>query len=299
MEEQRNRESDRRKRINFIKRVILFLLITAIMTPTMLCIWLSIRLAELERKVENMQHRNIVLEGPSSQSFGENSHEEGAKEEQTGTQESVTDDRKKVYLTFDDGPSENTDKILDILKAYNVKATFFVIGNQREGMRERYRRILAEGHTLGIHSYSHEYALVYENMESWKQDVLAIQQYVYDVTGFRPVLYRFPGGSSNTISKVDMRACIRFLNQSGFVYFDWNVSAQDATGATKKAETILENVLNDVAKFDASVVLMHDSAARAVTVEALPQLIERLRTMDAVLLPITSGTKPVQHITVE
>lgn len=301
MGERDNKEYFRRRRVNFIKRAILFLVIVAIMTPTVLCIWLSFRISSLEQKMEILQHRNIVVEKEPSLQSGSGNHEEtqgdssAEKDTQKDTQE-PQDDRRKVYLTFDDGPSENTDKILDILKAYDVKATFFVIGNQREGMKERYQRILAEGHTLGIHSYSHDYAIMYANMEAYEEDVLAIQQYVYDVTGFRPVLYRFPGGSSNTISKVDIRACISFLNRNGLTYFDWNVSSQDASVNTKKAEEILENVLNDVVLFDSSVVLMHDSATKSTTVEALPLLIEKLRAMDAVLLPITSDTEPVQHI---
>lgn len=109
---------------------------------------------------------------------------------------------RRVYLTFDDGPSANTDRILDILAQYGVKATFFVVG--KEGYTDQYRRIVEDGHTLAMHSYSHRYNEVYASLDSYKADLTKLHDYLYELTGEDCRFVRFPGGSSNTVSKVSM-----------------------------------------------------------------------------------------------
>ena len=131
---------------------------------------------------------------------------------------------KKVYLTFDDGPSPNTTRILDILDQYGVKATFFTICSPGEENEESLKRIVSSGNTLAIHSVSHEYSQVYASIDSFKEDVLDMQQWLYEQTGVTTWFYRFPGGSSNKVANCDISDCINFLNEQGFVYFDWNVS---------------------------------------------------------------------------
>lgn len=205
-------------------------------------------------------------------------------------------DVHKVYLTFDDGPSSNTVQILDILKQYNVKATFFVIGREDEESKELYKRIVEEGHTLGMHSYSHKYSLLYDSMDSFTSDFSQIQNYLYEVTGQECLYYRFPGGSSNHVSNTDMTEFIRYLNEQGITYFDWNVSSGDATSQAYTPEELVENVMTDVVKYKTSVVLMHDAETKASTVEALVPMIERLQDMGAELLPIDENTTVVQHI---
>ena len=182
---------------------------------------------------------------------------------------------KKVYLTFDDGPSPNTTRILDILDQYGVKATFFTICSPGEENEESLKRIVSSGNTLEIHSVSHEYSQVYASIDSFKEDVLDMQQWLYEQTGVTTWFYRFPGGSSNKVANCDISDCINFLNEQGFVYFDWNVSSGDASAEY--------------------VVLMHDAGAKTTTVEALPEIIEYLQANDYMILPITANTKPVQH----
>lgn len=109
---------------------------------------------------------------------------------------------QKVYLTFDDGPADNTDAILKVLKKYNVKATFFVVGKTDEYSKKMYQRIVDEGHTLGLHSYSHKYSEIYQNLNSYKNDLTKLSDLIYDVTGVRSRYVRFPGGSSNQVSDV-------------------------------------------------------------------------------------------------
>ncbi len=201
-----------------------------------------------------------------------------------------------VYLTFDDGPSSSTDKILDILQEYDVKATFFVCGKPDSRYTELYKRIVDEGHTLGMHSYSHKYNVIYDSPESFKDDLDKLRRFLNETTGTWSKYYRFPGGSSNTVSQVDMKELVECLNDEGITFFDWNVAGGDATGGATKA-TIYNNVVNNVPRFKHSIVLLHDAADKMSTVEALPEIIEAIQAMDdTVIVPITDDTLPVQHI---
>lgn len=202
---------------------------------------------------------------------------------------------RKVYLTFDDGPGPNTDKILDILEQYGVKATFFVVG--KEGYAEQYRRIVEEGHTLGMHSYSHKYNEIYASLDAYKNDLNKLHDFLYELTGEDCNIVRFPGGSSNTISNVDMRELISYLNEENIVYYDWNVSSGDATGNYKNADRIAENVLDNIDQYNNAIILFHDAAGKDSTVEALPIIIEKiLESSDTVMLPISSDTVKIQHL---
>lgn len=203
---------------------------------------------------------------------------------------------KKVYLTFDDGPSVYTDEILDILKEEDVKATFFVVAKDAS-YNDKYNRIVAEGHTLGMHSYSHVYKTIYANLDSFKNDVDGIHDLLYDVTGVDVRYYRFPGGSSNTVSDVDIQECIQYLDEKGYTYFDWNALNGDAVTETLTAEELNENIMKYVHgnKGD-SIVLMHDLSARHTTVEALPALIHTLKEEGYEIVPIDDTTEPVHHV---
>lgn len=203
----------------------------------------------------------------------------------------------KVYLTFDDGPSIYTQDILDILDEYGVKATFFILGKENDSAREAMKRIAEEGHTLAMHSYTHKYADIYASVESFAEDFAKIQNYIYDVTGVKSTVYRFPGGSSNSVSPMDMAVFARYLDQQDVRFFDWNVSSGDGGRYVLSVDTLLENCTSKISSYDTSVILMHDSAGKKTTVEALPSIIEAILDMeDTVILPITGGTDPVQHI---
>ncbi len=207
-----------------------------------------------------------------------------------------SDDTMKVYLTFDDGPSGSSDQILDILDDYNVKATFFVNGRTDEHSLSVYKRIVDEGHTIAMHSYTHKYSEVYASLNNFKSDLERIQNLIYDVTGVECNYYRFPGGSSNRVSSTDMSVFIDYLDKIGITYYDWNVMSGDATTSPYTSHDLIENVMGDVVKYKSSVVLMHDADNKKATVEALPELIESLQKMGAQLLPIDEDTTVVQHI---
>lgn len=203
---------------------------------------------------------------------------------------------KQVYLTFDDGPSKNTGEILDILKEYDVKATFFVIGKTDKTSKKLYKRIVDEGHTLGMHSYSHKYDIIYNSVEDFDKDFTKLWNLLYDTTGYKPTIYRFPGGSDNGVNKHGMEDFIRYLNKAGISYYDWNVLNGDATGIDYTEEQLIANVLNGVAAKKRSIVLMHDTASKTKTVETLPDILEKLISGGAQILPIDKSVKPIQMI---
>lgn len=205
-------------------------------------------------------------------------------------------DVHKVYLTFEDGPSENTAEILDILKEKGVKATFFVTGQDSEAAHELYKRIVEEGHTLGMHSYSNKYSQIYQSEEHFKEDITKLRAYLFGITGVEPIYYRFPGGSSNQITNVPMENFIHYLNKEGFVYYDWNVSSGDATANAYTTDEIVANVTTDVVKYKTSVVLMHDSSDTAISPEALEAVIDALIDMNAEILPIDEETSVIQAV---
>ena len=168
------------------------------------------------------------------------------------------DGKRVVYLTFDDGPSEYTSKLLDVLKKYNVKVTFFVTG---KGSDDIILREYKEGHKIALHTNSHNYAYVYSSVDNYFNDLNAISQRVERITGYKSKLIRFPGGSSNTVSKSYSRGIMSTLTKEvqnrGYKYFDWNISSGDAGGATT-SDQVYTNVTTRL-KEDASVVLQHDT----------------------------------------
>ena len=182
-----------------------------------------------------------------------------------------------AYLTFDDGPSSNTDDILDILDYYNVKATFFVI--YHKDMENQYKAIVDRGHTIGLHTYSHNYARIYRSEKAFFNDLDRIDAYIYSVTGVHSKIIRFPGGSSNTVSRHYSTDLMPVLKESatrrGYAYHDWNVDSEDAAHNNLDPDKLLANVKRDLTKYRKPDILMHDSGgSKRTTVEALPEIIE-------------------------
>lgn len=183
-------------------------------------------------------------------------------------------DDKVIYLTFDDGPGPYTEKLLNILDEYNVKATFFVTNGYpeyRDMIGEAYRR----GHTIAIHTYSHDYSDVYSSKEAYYDDLNKMQEIIVEQTGEATTLFRFPGGSSNTVSKKYCKGIMSLLTESleedGYHYFDWNVSSADG-GGTTETSVVVNNVINGCSGKRASVVLQHD--IKDFSVDAVAQIIE-------------------------
>lgn len=185
-------------------------------------------------------------------------------------------DKPVVYLTFDDGPSANTETVLDILKANNIKATFFVVNSNVEAHQYLYKRIVDEGHTLGIHTYSHQYTDIYSSVDSYLADFNKLYEKVYELTGVKPTIFRFPGGSINVYNQNLYTELIAEMLRRGFTYYDWNVSSGDA-GVTYSSSAIHSAVVGGVGSKDKSIVLMHDSASKQATAAALQNIIDSLK----------------------
>lgn len=182
-----------------------------------------------------------------------------------------------IYLTFDDGPSANiTPKILDILKENNIKASFFLV-NYSDSNEKLVQREVNEGHTVGIHGYSHEYSKIYRSKDSYLQNIYALQEKIKKSTGITTMYTRFPGGSSNTISrryhKGIMTDLTKELLNRGFKYYDWNICAEDA-GSAKNANDVYNYVVKYLSKKHGNMVLMHDFASNKKGLEALPKIIK-------------------------
>jgi peptidoglycan/xylan/chitin deacetylase (PgdA/CDA1 family) len=206
-------------------------------------------------------------------------------------------DTKVVYLTFDDGPSENTQAVLDILDEYGIKAAFFVTAinpDYLDMISECYRR----GHTIGMHTYSHDYAQVYASYDAYWEDLDAIAAIVEDQLGYVPCFIRFPGGSSNTVSANYCTGIMSTLAPDvlarGYQYYDWDASCGD--GAKHTADELVEATKADTSYgYTKIVFLMHDGAGKETTVEALPRIIEYFKSEGYAFAPLDRSTPAPHH----
>lgn len=208
-----------------------------------------------------------------------------------------TSDTKTVYLTFDDGPSENTQAVLDILDEYGIKAAFFVTAinpDYLDMISECYRR----GHTIGMHTYSHDYAQVYASYDAYWEDLDAIAAIVKDQIGYVPCFIRFPGGSSNTVSANYCTGIMSTLAPDvlsrGYQYYDWDASCGD--GAKHTADELVAATKADTSYgYTKIVFLMHDGANKETTVEALPRIIEYFMSEGYTFAPLDRSTPAPHH----
>ena len=199
--------------------------------------------------------------------------------------EIVVPEGKTVYLTFDDGPSERTDEILAILDKYNIKATFFVMPRKNEACYNRLRAIVAAGHTIGVHTYSHEYDDIYASVEAYLEDFNKAYEIIVDATGIKPDIFRFAGGSLNDKTY----KIIAEMTRRGFTYYDWNASGDDSISSPKPTvQSIIDNSLYWVRLKKEAVLLLHDEKAKTLTVQALPTIIETLLAEGYQFLPMNN-----------
>ena len=188
-----------------------------------------------------------------------------------------------------------TPRVLDTLKSYNVRATFFIV-NYGESGKALIRRMIDEGHTVAIHGYSHDYASIYKSDEAFMQNVYRLRDRLRADFGYEATIIRFPGGSSNTVSRqysvgIMSRLAQRVQNE-GFTYFDWNVSSGDA-GGTTSTEEVYQNVVNGMKSHNVSVVLQHD--IKGFSVNAVERIIQWGLANGYTFLPLTTSTEDVHH----
>ena len=199
---------------------------------------------------------------------------------------------KTVYLTFDDGPSKYTSELLDVLKKYNVKATFFIVNT---GYTDLISRELSEGHSVGIHSATHQYSTIYASEEAYFADLQKVQDAIVALSGKETTLVRFPGGSSNTVSSFNpgiMTRLTQALTDMGYQYFDWNVSSGDA-GETTSTDQVFENVISGMQNHNVSIVLQHD--IKGFSVAAVERIIVWGLANGYTFLPLDASSPTAHH----
>lgn len=268
-------QRQRRNRINRMKTGIIVTITVWMLVSLLAIILLTVQVARLSSHVKRLEKAGQTT---VSQNIPDSENVQAADTESSGQET-----QKSAY-----------DKVVTLDK-YGVKATFFVVGDDSKDMQEVYKRIVKDGHTLGMHSFSNKYSTIYASTEAFEQDFDKISSYLKDVTGVNSLYYRFPGGSSNEISNVNMAEFVRILNEKGITYFDWNVSAGD-TSSDYTVDDVVTNVTEGVKRYKTSVVLLHDGDDKSTTVEALESLIQKLQQMKAEILPIDENTKVIQYI---
>lgn len=270
----------RRSRYN-LNGMILCALVFFAIGGTAFCMVVNGKEAAVERaKVEAQKEaeEKEKREAEAAQKAAEEAEKKRAEDfsVQPGVPIGTTDpdpDEKVVYLTFDDGPSENTQKVLDILDEYDAKATFFITGSHEE-CRPLIKKAYEAGHTIGLHTYSHEYDEVYSSVDAYFKDLEKVGKVAEEQIGYVPCFIRFPGGSSNAVSKKYTKGIMTELaglvEEKGYQYYDWNIDSGD--GAGKSTEELKSNSTTD--KFHHVMILFHDSQSKGNTVEALPSILE-------------------------
>ncbi len=226
-----------------------------------------------------------------------NKNKEIVKREVKVIKRKIDGKEKYIYLTFDDGPSYSiTHKLLDILKEEDVKATFFII-NHNDDLNYLIKRQYDEGHAIGIHSYSHVYKVIYNSLEDYFKDFNLIQNKIYNITGYKSNIVRFPGGTSNTISrnysKGIMTKLTKELENRNLYYFDWNISSGDATGRISK-NRVYKNVINNL-RYTHNVILMHDFENNYSTLNAIKDIIKYGKENGFTFKTLSSNGPIVHH----
>nr|MBP3598273.1 polysaccharide deacetylase [Eubacterium sp.] len=285
-----NYRAKRRKRI---KQIIVVTCILLLVLPIILSVFLMIRVSQLEKKLDAViAEKQLGVETEASTGVVK---AEEKKNVVTGGAIETEPEVKRVYLTFDDGPSKETKRVLDVLKEKNVKATFFCIGREDEYSQKIYKRIVKEGHTLGMHSYSHIYQEIYGSLDGFKKDFHRISDHLNKITGVRPSIYRFPGGSSNSVVPFSIEEYASFLQEQSVVYQDWNVIAANGTTDNVSKEEMVRSVMDGVARYDTSIVLMYDSADKKMTADSLGEIIDQLQAGGYEILPLDSNVVSIHH----
>ncbi len=217
---------------------------------------LNNRVSELESEKEQLSVKNNELESIVTQS---------------GIKESIDENEKVVFLTFDDGPSNLTPEFLNVLNSYGVHATFFVTYQPQH--EEIYKQIISNGNAIQIHTATHDYDSVYQSVDAYLADFNQVYEYVCNVTGKSPNYFRYPGGSTNSYGKAIVRDIARTMKERGFDFVDWNVSVGDGSAAATK-ESMIQKIMTESEGKNHIVMLAHDSGAKSETLAALPQIIE-------------------------
>ena len=288
--------SYRKKRVKRIKKIIVGTAIVLLLLPTIMCLFLLVKVHSLEKQIETITKVSDsgVVKAQEKEVKTTKAPKKASTAEPTikPTDDTTT---KKVYLTFDDGPGSQTGKILDILKKNHVKATFFVTGKEDASSKKIYQRIVKEGHTLAMHSYSHIQDVIYDSIEAFEKAFMQFNRCLYEATGVHTKFYRFPGGSSTQNTSLSIQNFIDVLKKNHYLYLDWNVISPDINNANATKEQVVTGVMQGVDAYDTAVVLMYDVADKPMTVKALPSIIKQIKAKNYELLPVDESMILIQH----
>jgi len=201
----------------------------------------------------------------------------------------VGPDEKIVYLTFDDGPSKHTEKVLDILRQEEVAATFFVLGEAAERYPELLRRAADEGHSIGNHTFDHRYETIYGRFAAFAEQIIAAEEAIYKAAGVRTNLVRAPGGSYSNFDQGYFDA----LSEAGYQLHDWNVDSGDSKRRGVPAKEIIANIKESKLPNKVNV-LLHDGGGHEETVKALPDIIRYYKGLGYTFAALTEEDEPIQ-----
>lgn len=200
-----------------------------------------------------------------------------------------------VYLTFDDGPSKITSKILEILKKYNIPATFFVTGYKNDKYNDIYNQIVNDGHAIGLHTYSHKYSKIYSSLDNYTEDLTQLEKLLEQIIGFSPKIVRMPGGSLNNMAqKSILKEIVGYLNKNQYVYFDWNVSGDDSKNYIVPSNEIFQKVIKTSKDKKNLIILLHDDELRKTTIEATEKIIKHFTELGYNFKKIVESTPSIQ-----
>ena len=297
-------------RVRLIKRIIVAAPFILSLAALVLAVVTFVKVADINRRLRSVSlnsyveqtvvSNNYILEQeqPAGNQAAANVITFGGEADAAAAEPAEDDEKIKVYLTFDDGPSKNTPEILDILKKHGIHATFFVNGPASENpkLKPLYKQIVDEGNAIGMHSYSHRYSEIYSSAEAFETDLDKIHSLIYNETGIDTKLYRFPGGSGNTVSKIPMGAFANILHGRGYEYYDWNLYPGDRTGQSYPKDAIVSGVLDNIGEYRSAMILLHDSEAHDSTVDALAEIVEELMDLDVEFCVIDDTTPAIQQV---
>ncbi len=189
---------------------------------------------------------------------------------------------KTAYLSFDDGPSNCTEPILDILDIYDVRATFFVTATKEKSHHYLYKEMVNRGHALGLHSYSHKYSSIYRSKGAFYADIDRLEEFLRREVGSSPNILRFPGGRKNYIIRqyagTNLMPILKEeAKKRGYTYFDWNCDANDGMNPPVPEKKIISSLMNAVEDKENLYILLHDFNGNMTVVDGLPEIIRRLK----------------------
>lgn len=208
----------------------------------------------------------------------------------------LAEGEKNVYITFDDGPCKTTPDLLKVLKELDVKATFFVTGQYGtdEEVVEWMKMIKADGHEIGVHSYSHRYNEIYSSVKKYLEDFKKMDDLIVEATGEHSKIFRFPGGSNTGYNTKIREKVIREMTSRGMVYYDWNAYNGDCDGFSKKE--MVAKAVKESGYRDKSIVLMHNIPNKDQVIETLPKIVNQLKKEGYACKALEGTVEPIQFI---